>query len=99
MGEGGNISDTSLSNNGDIRKILATVAQAIINYTLIFPNRTIYFQGSDEAGKRTSVYNAAIRKYFYSLEKEFYIEGYTSEKVKEKFNPMKAYKGFLVKRK
>ena len=97
--ENDKISDKNLSNNGDIRKILATVAQAIINYTSTFPDRTIYFEGSDEQGKRTSVYNAAIRKYFYILEKDFYIEGYLNEKVKEKFNPLKTYKGFLVKRK
>ena len=93
------ISDTTLSNNGDLRKILATVARAVTNYTEAFPDRSIYFKGSDEEGKRTAVYNAAIRKYFYLLEKQFLIEGYINEKVKEKFNPMKTYKGFLVKRK
>ena len=53
--ENDKISDRNLSNNGDIRKILATVAQAVINYTSTFPDRTIYFKGSDEDGKRTGV--------------------------------------------
>ena len=80
-------------------KIIATVAQVLMNYTQMFPERTIYFQGSDEAGKRISVYNAAIGKYYYILEKEFYIEGIINDITKEKYNPMKQYKGFLVKRK
>jgi hypothetical protein len=95
----GDISDTALSDNGDIRKILATVAQVTIQYMENFPDRSIYFQGSDEKGKRISVYSAAIRKYYYLLEKDFYIEGYLNSLVKEKYNPLNQYKGFLVTRK
>lgn len=93
------ISDTHLSNNGDLRKVLATVAQILIEYTSKFPERTIFFQGSDNQGKRSSVYHRAISQYYSILEKEFYIHGVISEKVAEKFNPMKKYNGFLVKRK
>ena len=66
---------------------------------MFFPGRIVFFQGSDETGKRMSVYNAAIRKYYYILEKEFYIEGIINDSAKEKYNPMKLYKSFLVRRK
>ena len=93
------ISDSSASNNGDLRKILATVAKVLVDYTLVFPERTIFFQGSDETGKRTTVYNRAISTHFSFLAHDFIIEGITEENVIEQYNPVKTYIGFLVKRK
>ena len=52
----GTLSDTHLSNNNDLRKILATIVEVIIDYTDEFPERNIYFQGSDDEGRRISLY-------------------------------------------
>ena len=93
------ISDTNISNNSDIRKIFATVARVVMEYTSIYTERTIFFQGSDEEGQRTSVYHRAISQYHHFLENDFDIEGITTDEVKETFNPKGRYEVFLVKRK
>jgi len=92
-------SDTNVSNNGDMRVILATATQILINYTGAFPERKIFFKGSDEEGKRMAVYHRAIREYYSVLQDTFIIEGFVDENVKELFNPLNSYYAFLVKRK
>jgi hypothetical protein len=93
------ISDTNVSNNGDIRKIFATVAQVLMDYTSIYPERTIFFQGSDVEGRRISVYHRAISQYYHLLQKELIVEGITNHEVKELFNPNGQYAFFLIRRK
>jgi hypothetical protein len=93
------VSDTNISNNGDIRKIFATVAKILTEYITIFPDRTIFFQGSDDIGKRSSVYHRAISQYYHLMENEFIFEGVTQNDVKEPFNPESKYQFFLVRRK
>ena len=94
------LSDTHFSNNNDIYKILATVAQTVIEYTKLYPERKIFFEGSDDENKRyNSAYQSAISRYYHILSKEFDIEGFLNDGVKEMFNPNNRYKGFLVKRK
>jgi len=95
----GQLSDTNLSNNNDLRKILATTVQVLVDYTEIFPERTIFFQGSDDTGRRTSLYQKAISKYFTTLKKDFDITGITDNDIEEEFEPTKRYIAFLVKRK
>ena len=95
----GMMSDSNNSNNGDLRKILVTVAKVLMDYTLIFPERTIYFEGSDDQGKRNAVYNRAISSYLSIFENDLIIKGVTIENVIEMYNPSKRYIAFLVKRK
>src|ERR1700712_3575512 len=52
------ISDTSVSNNGDRNKILATVAYVVNLYLERYPERLIYFRGSTP--ERTRLYRMAI---------------------------------------
>jgi len=92
-------SDTNISNNGDLREILATVTRILMDYTATFPERRIFFRGSDDEGKRIAVYQRAIREYYSILQEIFFIEGFIDENVKEPFNPLNQYLAFLVKRK
>jgi hypothetical protein len=39
----GTLSDTHFSNNNDLRKIMATIVEIVIDYTGKFPERTIFF--------------------------------------------------------
>ena len=94
----GRLSDTNLSNNSDLRKILATTIKTLIDYTEIFPERIIFFQGSDD-GRRITLYQKAIAKYYYVLERTFAITGITDAGIEEEFNLQKQYIAFLVKRK
>lgn len=79
------VSDTRVSNNGDMRKVLATVAQIVGRYTSVFPERTIFFQGSDREGKRLSLYHRAIHLYYPVLEKDFIIKEVLIHRKIEKF--------------
>jgi len=67
------IDDLNESKNGDLDKILATVAMAVYEYTSIFPNRQIFFVGSDE--RRTRLYRMAITKNYNELNNDFIIFG------------------------
>ena len=58
----GEIDDTIVTNNGDIEKILATVAATLYFFTEINPNVYIYVTGSSESCIR--LYRMAINKYF-----------------------------------
>ncbi|MCS3800729.1 hypothetical protein [Niastella sp. OAS944] len=50
----GEIDDTTVSDNGDRNKILATLAKVIDQYTRKYPERQIFFQGSTK--ERTRLY-------------------------------------------
>jgi hypothetical protein len=95
----GTYSDTHFSNNNDLRKILATILEVVIDYTEKFPDRQIFFQGSDEEGKRISLYHKAISKHLFVLEKEFHIYGIADDGQEERFNPDSRYSAVLVMRK
>lgn len=90
------VSDESISNNGDIRKIFATVARVILEFLSLYPQRTIFFQGSDNEGRRTNVYHRAISQYYQLLTDELNIAGLTLDDVKEPFDPKGKYEIFLV---
>ena len=91
-------SDINVSNSGDMRVILATVMRILTDYVVAFPERKIFLIGSDEEGKRMSVYHRAIREYYSVLQEIFVIEGFINERVKEPFNPLNSYQAFLVKK-
>ena len=95
----GSLSDNSLSNNNDMAKILATTVQILIGYTSVFPERTVFIQGSDDAGQRISLYHRAIKNNLFIFEKDFHIEGVIDNERTEKFQPDRKYLAFLVKRK
>ncbi|TKC59908.1 hypothetical protein FBD94_13345 [Pedobacter hiemivivus] len=54
----GDVDDLSISNNKDRDKILATVAQTVIQFTEYLPNALIYVEGSTPV--RTRLYQMAI---------------------------------------
>jgi len=94
----GTLSDSHLSNNNDLRKVLATIVQVIIDYTTQFPDRNIFFQGSDD-GRRISLYHKAISKHLFVLDKIFDIYGICDDGGEESFNSAREYTAILVKRK
>ncbi|MFB6457170.1 hypothetical protein ACE38W_18000 [Chitinophaga sp. Hz27] len=67
----GDIDDYSISNNGDMYKIIATICQTIEVFLQKFPNRKIYFKGSTK--ERTRLYRIVISKYIKEFELHFNI--------------------------
>jgi hypothetical protein len=57
--ETGRIDDQVVSDNGDGRKVLATVAYALRQFLSTYPDATVFFAGSTV--QRTRVYGWALR--------------------------------------
>jgi hypothetical protein len=65
------INDSSISNNGDRNKILATVASAVDQFTKRYPWRTVYFVGRTDA--RNRLYRMAINLRWKELSAKYLI--------------------------
>jgi len=89
--------DQVVSDNGDRNKVLATVAQITIMYTMAYPQRWVYFEGSTAA--RTRLYRIAIHLNLDELSSHFDIFGVLEDGQSERFEPGQHYQGFLVRRK
>lgn len=90
------IDDFSIDDNGDRNKILATVVRAVDEYTKRYPERTIYFRGSNAA--RTRLYRMAIGLNLEELTLTFDIYGETANGVVP-FRKNLEVAAFLIKRK
>lgn len=77
--ENDEINDSSISNNGDRNKILATLAKVVQLYITKYPERWIYFQGSTK--ERTRLYRMAIGLNLEELSKKFEIFAETDDSV------------------
>lgn len=93
----GNVDDKVVTNNGDMTKILATVAYSIYVFTEKNPNIWIYVTGSSQS--RIRLYRMAINKYFEELSQDFNI--YISKGSEEWyfFEPNTKTTEFLIQRK
>lgn len=94
------VDDKIESKNGDRDKVLATVAMTVYEYTSIYPERYIFFTGSD--AKRTRLYRMAISKNYEELNNDFHIFGISKsgdELLTVTFSGSVPFIGYLVKRK
>lgn len=71
--ENAEIDDAIVTNNGDAKKVIATVIATIYDFTRTYPKSQIYFRGSNKA--RTRAYAKIIHDYYDILIKDFYIFG------------------------
>ena len=92
----GEIDDKAISNNGDIEKILTTVASSVYVFTEKYPQAFIYATGSTKA--RTRLYRMGISKFWNELNAHFEILGELPNGWEE-FSRHVEYEGFLVRRK
>jgi hypothetical protein len=67
----GEIDNTIVTNNGDMTKILATVAASIYFFTEKNPNVWIYITGSSES--RIRLYRMAINKHHKEIFRDFLV--------------------------
>jgi hypothetical protein len=98
--EDGSVDDRTISDNGDMEKVLATVATTVYEYTSNYSNREIIFSGSTPS--RTRLYRMAIGKNYEELSKDFYIFGVIVESgvgKKVPFSNNTDYIAFIVERK
>lgn len=67
----GLLNDESISDNGDIIKVLATVIDIGRDFSSTFPGITIMFEGSTL--RRTRMYNLMMRMYYHFFSIDFVI--------------------------
>lgn len=95
------VDDQAVDNNGDIREILATVAQTAYEFSSTYPEKKIFFTGSDK--RRTNTYKRAINLNYEELSKTFNIFGALLDDDKNivdtPFDYNMDFDGFLFKRK
>ena len=89
----GEIDDTTVTDNGDSEKILATVVAAVYAFCDKHSEAWIYATGSTAA--RTRLYRMGINKYFDIVQEDFEIFG-ERENEWERFIKNKNYQAFVV---
>jgi len=90
------LSDTSVTNNGDSQKVLATVAATLYVFTDEYPAALIVATGSTEA--RTRLYRMGIANNLEAIERDFIVLGLTAGEW-QPFQRGVTYGAFLVRRK
>ena len=92
----GEIDDTTITNNGDSQKVLATVASTVYAFTDKYPDAWIYAVGSNNA--RTRLYRMGITNNLLEIKKDFEVYGLKEGQWHE-FRKTTEYKAFLIRRK
>lgn len=86
-------SDESVSDNGDIVTVMATIVQIIWLFLNKNNESVVFFKGNTIS--RQKLYNRIIRNYFVELSEKFVIWG-SIEKVQELVIPTKYYQEFYI---
>lgn len=94
--ETGEISDTVVTNNNDSRKVRATVAATIHDFTIQYPAVWIIAKGSTLS--RTRLYRIGITNHWKEISTDFEIYGLAGEEW-EQFEQRRNYEAFLIRRK
>ncbi|MCF0061240.1 hypothetical protein MUK70_18530 [Dyadobacter chenwenxiniae] len=92
----GEYSDQTITDNGDMPEVLATVLKAIEAFLDTQPDKAIYFEGSSFT--RTRLYQIAITKVFDHDKSQFLIFGRKGE-TWLLFEPNVNFEGFLIRKK
>jgi hypothetical protein len=90
----GEIDDDVISDNGDGRKVLATVAFTLTEFFAVRPDSVVFFTGSND--RRTRMYNRAITNYWPDFSTQFLVRGVKADGARESFAMAQAYIGFLI---
>jgi hypothetical protein len=94
--ETGLVSDVTISDNKDRDKVLATVANTVIDFYTRHGNHHIYIKGSTPA--RTRLYQMGISRIWNDICADFDLYGLKAGQL-QRFQPNVNYESFLFKRK
>ena len=92
----GKINDEAVTNNGDSRKVLATVAATVYDFTGKHRDTMVFATGSTVV--RTRLYRIGITNNLAQIKADFEVWGHTPDNW-EPFVKDVAYEAFLVYRK
>jgi hypothetical protein len=94
---GNKIDDKIVTNNGDSKKVLATVVSTLYAFTGKYPEYWVFATGSNEV--RTRLYRMGITSNLTELQEDFFVYGLKIDETFEEFIIGEDYLGFLVTRK
>jgi hypothetical protein len=89
-------SDQSVTDNGDMAEVIATVISIIQRFLDSNPDQKIYFEGSTPG--RTRLYQIAISKVYDPDHSNLVIKGYKNS-CWTSFEPNTRFDGFLIEKK
>lgn len=92
----GEISDTSVTNNNDSKKVLSTVAAIVYDFTKKYPESWVVAKGSTQS--RTRLYRMGIANHFNEITELFEVYGLIDLNWVH-FELRKDYDAFLIQRK
>jgi len=92
----GSLADDVTTNNRDLNQVLATVIQTMLAFSDQYPDKLIYFQGSDD--RRTRLYRILIARELDEAQRLFNIYGKLNDEQYEPFIKGQQYVGFLFQR-
>jgi hypothetical protein len=95
-GENGKFDDNAITDNKDRDKVLATVANTIIDFTNHYGDYYVFAMGSTPA--RTRLYQMGIANLFEEISTSFEVYGWRNNNW-HRFERDVNYEAFLVKRK
>lgn len=91
----GELNVYSISNNGDMRYVLATVYQTLIHFLDLHPNAIVAFTGSTSS--RTRLYRSCLSIYLDQLQKNYRVLGQRKNAPEpEIFKPGTDYEYFVI---
>ena len=91
----GEVRDSVISNNGDGKKVMATVVKTLIDFFAKRPQETVIFTGSDD--RRTSIYKRVILQYYADFSERLLISGLNAEGIEEAIETSTPYIAFIVR--
>ena len=91
----GSESDLSVTDNNDLRTVLATVMRITDNFLVKFPEKIVTFAGSDE--RRTRLYRIVIGRELDAIQQRFVVTGQFGNGLLEDFKPNRNYKQFYIR--
>lgn len=86
--------DKIISDNGDMRRVLATVVSTLDIFFTEFPEAIVHITGSD--GIRNNYYQKLVRDYSDKILTRYAVQGFKNDRI-EDFKPKTDY-GFLLVR-
>jgi hypothetical protein len=92
----GEINDTSITNNQDSQKVLATIALTVFKFYEKHPNCYVFATGSTKT--RTRLYRIGLTNNLEEIRNDFEIYGFI-QKSWEPFEKGCDYEAFLIKKK
>lgn len=92
----GDWNDKVVSDNGDHRKVLATVAATVVDFLNYRPEATIYAEGNTNL--KNHLYRRSIEGIIDRISQYYEVEGYTEADSWEPFERNRPYEAFLIRR-